>query len=165
MTTGNTSALAPQQRRSGFALSRRACLFMGLGAALAACKPIHELHGYVPTDDDLALIEVGRDTRETVAVTIGRPTAAGLLGEEAWYYVQSRWKTIGPAAAQEIDRQVVAISFDESGRVSNIERFGLERGEIVPISRRITTTNIRGKSVLSQLFGNIGKLKVSDIIK
>lgn len=132
---------------------------------MAACKPIFELHGYVPSDEDLALIEVGRDTRDTVAVTIGQPTASGLLADEAWFYVQSRWKTIGPQASHEIERQVVAITFDADGRVANIERFGLERGEIVAISRRVTTTNIRGKSILSQLFGNIGKLKVSDIVK
>lgn len=165
MTTGNTSGLGPQGQRSAHGLSRRACLLLGLGGLIAACRPIYALHGYVPSDDDLALIEVGRDTRDTVAVTIGRPTAAGLLGDEAWYYVQSRWKTIGPSAAQEIDRQVVAISFDEAGRVANVERFGLERGEIVAISRRVTTSNIRGKSILSQLFGNIGRLNAGELFK
>lgn len=169
MAKGKTSDVGPQGQRSVPGLSRRACLALGmslgLGMALGGCRPIYALHGYAPSDEDLALIEVGRDTRDTVAVTIGRPTASGLLGDEAWFYVQSRWKTVGPAASQEIDRQVVAITFDDAGRVANIERFGLERGEIVAISRRVTTTNIRGKGILSQLFGNIGRLNTGDLFK
>ena len=35
------------------------------------------------------------------------------------------------------ERQVVAISFNESGTVTNVERFGLERGQIVVLSRRV----------------------------
>jgi outer membrane protein assembly factor BamE (lipoprotein component of BamABCDE complex) len=134
-----------------------------IALALTACKPIYSNHGYVPTEDDLAVLQVGTDTRETVSATIGQPAASGLLGDEAWYYVQSRWKTFGAAEPAEIDRQVVAISFDEGGAVANIERFGLEQGRIVPLSRRVTTTNIRGKSVLAQIFGNIGKLNTDDL--
>ncbi len=141
------------------------CLSLALALSLAACKPIYSNHGYIPTDDDLAVLQVGVDTRDTVAATVGRPAAEGLLGDEAWYYVQSRWKTLGVAAPTEIERQVVAISFDPKGTVANIERFGLDQGRIVPLSRRVTTTNIRGKSALAQMFGNIGKLNTGDLFK
>ena len=53
---------------------------------------------------------------------------------------------------------MVAISFDSAGVVSNIERFGLEDGKVVPLARRITDTAVTDKSFLRQLFGNIGKL-------
>ena len=140
-------------------------LVFSLTLAVAACTPIFANHGYIPTDDDLAVLQVGVDTRETVAVTIGQPAASGLLGDEAWYYVQSRWKTIGAAAAVEIDRQVVAITFDPIGTIANIERFGLEKGRIVPLSRRVTTTNIRGRGVLAQIFGNIGRLNTDNLFQ
>ena len=134
-------------------------------ALVGACTPILSNHGYIPTDDELAVLEVGVDTRLTVAATISQPAVSGLLGDEAWYYVQSRWRTIGAAAPVETVRQVVAISFDAQGRVANIERFGLEKGQIVPLSRRVTTTNIRGKGVLAQIFGNIGKLNTDNLFK
>jgi outer membrane protein assembly factor BamE (lipoprotein component of BamABCDE complex) len=138
---------------------------VSLTLVATACTPIYTNHGYIPTDDDLALLQVGVDTRDTVAATVGRPAASGLLGDEAWYYVQSRFKTVGMAEKTEIDRQVVAISFDPDGSVANIERFGLDQGRIVPISRRVTTTNIRGKGVLAQIFGNIGRLNTGDLFK
>ena len=140
-------------------------LVLSLSIAIAACTPIFSNHGYIPTDEDLAVLQVGLDTREFVAATIGQPVASDLLGDDAWYYVQSRWKTIGAAAPVEIDRQVVAISFDVNGSVANIERFGLDKGQIVPLSRRVTTTNIRGKGVLAQIFGNIGKLNTDNLFK
>ena len=106
-------------------------------AALLACATQFRNHGYVPPEDDLALLEVGRDTRETVAATIGRPSTAGLLNDVGWYYVQSRFKLVGGQAPEEIDRQVVAVTFTEEGVVENIERYGLADGQIVAISRRV----------------------------
>ena len=146
-------------------LSWLAWMMCALALMLAGCMPIQTNHGYIPTDDDLGLLVVGVDTRESVAATIGRPAASGLLGDEAWYYIQSRWKTIGAAAPVEIDREVVAITFGATGQVENIERFGLEQGRIVPLSRRVTTTNIRGKGILSQIFGTIGRLNTDNLFK
>jgi outer membrane protein assembly factor BamE (lipoprotein component of BamABCDE complex) len=131
--------------------------------ALAACATITRNHGYVPPDADLALIEVGRDTRETVAATIGRPSTSGLLNDVGWYYVQSRFETVGGRAPLEVDRQVVAITFTPEGVVENIERFGLEDGQVVVLSRRVTTPNVKSQGFLRQLFGNIGRIDTSQI--
>ena len=129
-----------------------------------ACSPIYRNHGYVPGDDELAAIEVGVDTRDSVAAMVGRPSASGLLNDVGWYYVQSRWKHRGGRAPVEEERQVVAITFTETGLVENVERFGLEKGRIVPISRRVTKTNVKGASVLKQLFGNIGRISADQIV-
>lgn len=131
-----------------------------IGAVLlvAACSTIYRNHGYVPTDDELALVEVGVDTRETVSEKIGRPTASGLLNDTGWFYVQSRWAYRGAFEPKEIERQVVSITFTEAGRVQNVERFGLERGKVVPLSRRVTETNVRGLSVIQQLLGSFGRI-------
>lgn len=130
-----------------------------------ACSPVYRNHGYVPSEDELALLEVGVDTRDSVAVAVGRPSAAGLLNDLGWYYVQSRWKQRGALPPLEEDRQVVAISFTDDGIVENIERFGLEQGQIVPISRRVTETNVKGSSVIRQLFGNIGGINAGSLLE
>ena len=132
--------------------------------AFAACSPIYNNHGYVPTDEELALIEVGQDSRETVAATLGRPSASGLLNDVGWFYVQSRWQTRGGFEPKEIDRQVVSITFTEDGIVENVERFGLDDGRVVAISRRVTKPNIRGLTFLQQLFGSVGQLRAGDIL-
>ncbi len=68
-----------------------------------------------------------------------------------------RTRTVGPLAPKEIDRQVVAISFSDTGVVENVERFGLERGQVVPLSRRVTDTGVVDNTFLRQLLGNIGR--------
>lgn len=130
----------------------------------AACTPIYQRNGYVPETADLDRIEVGKDTRETVAAIVGRPSTAGLLNDVGWFYVQSKWRTIGPLAPVEMDRQVVAITFDKSGKVENVERFGLEKGQVVALSRRITQPNVRSAGFLRQLFGNIGRVSTDQLL-
>jgi outer membrane protein assembly factor BamE (lipoprotein component of BamABCDE complex) len=134
-------------------------------AALASCSPVLRNHGYVPSEEELALIEVGVDTRETVSATLGRPSGQGLLNDVGWFYVQSRWKQSGALAPKEIDRQVVSITFTEEGKVENVERFGLENGQVVAISRRVTDSNIKGVGFLRQLLGNIGRLRADQFIE
>ena len=134
-------------------------------ALIAACSPIYRDHGYIPTDEELALITVAKDTRESVATKIGRPSASGLLNDVGWYYVESRFVTKGALPTKEINREVVAITFTEAGVVENIERFGLEKGQIVPLSRRVTKDNVKAAGILRQLFGNIGGLSADQLLK
>lgn len=151
--------------QQGFSRRRMAGLLVAAAlVSAAACTAIYDNHGYIPTDEDLALIQVGKDTRDTVAITIGRPSTEGLLNDQGWFYVQSRWKNYGALPPKEIDRQVVAITFSPDGVVENVERFGLEKGQIVPISRRITDSNIKGVGFLKQLFGSIGRISADQLI-
>lgn len=131
--------------------------------ALAACAATFRNHGYIPPDEDLANIVVGVDTRDSVAASVGRPGVSGIIDASGWYYVRSRFRTFATRAPEEIDRQVLAISFDGAGVVSNIELFGLERGQVVRLSRRVTSSNTQGIGFLRQAFGNIGRVSAGDL--
>jgi outer membrane protein assembly factor BamE (lipoprotein component of BamABCDE complex) len=144
--------------------SRKHGLILVLVAGLAACSPVYRNHGYVPTEDELALVEVGKDTRETVGQKIGRPSTSGLLNDVGWFYVQSRYRHFGPRAPQEIDRQVLAVTFSEAGTVENIARYGLEDGRVVEISRRVTETNVKGLSVIQQILGTFGRIDAGGLL-
>ncbi|MEM7521833.1 MAG: outer membrane protein assembly factor BamE, partial [Pseudomonadota bacterium] len=131
---------------------RRSARVWGFGVivclSLTACAPQFTNHGYIPPEDELALIEVGSDTRESVAEKIGVPASSGVLNEGGYYYVRMRTRAVGPFAPQEIDRQVLAISFSPAGVVQNVERFGLERGQVVALERRVTDSAVRDNSFL-----------------
>lgn len=135
-----------------------------LALVLVGCTPIYSHHGYVPSDADLETIKVGTSTTEDVALNVGRPSSIGVLAGSAWYYVGSRYRQIGPRAPVEIDRQVVAITFDEGGVVENVERFGLEKGEVVAISRRVTATSVKGIGVLRQLLSGLGRVNAATLL-
>jgi outer membrane protein assembly factor BamE (lipoprotein component of BamABCDE complex) len=134
-----------------------------LAAGLSACTPVIRNHGYVPAEDELALVEVGVDTRETVGQKIGRPSTSGLLNDDGWYYVQSQYRLVGPREPKEIDRKVLAVTFNEAGVLENVALFGLEDGQVVEISRRVTETNIKGVSIITQLLGSFGRISAGDV--
>ncbi|PJF10909.1 outer membrane protein assembly factor BamE [Pseudorhodobacter sp. MZDSW-24AT] len=143
---------------------RRALIGVGLALTLTACAPIIRNHGYVPAEEDLSQLVVGQDTRETAGTKVGRPSTSGLLNDTGWFYVQSRWEQRGAFAPQEMDRQVVALTFSDSGVLQNVERFGIERGQIVPLSRRVTESSVKGQSVLAQLFSSFGRLSAGQLL-
>jgi outer membrane protein assembly factor BamE (lipoprotein component of BamABCDE complex) len=142
---------------------RRSSCTLVMVAAMVACTPVIRNHGYVPAETDLAQVQVGVDTRDTVKEKIGRPSTSGLLNDEGWYYVQSQYRLVGPREPKEIDRKVLAVTFNEAGVVENIALFGLEDGRVVEISRRVTETNIKGVSLIGQLLGNFGRITAEDI--
>ncbi|WP_386681579.1 outer membrane protein assembly factor BamE [Loktanella sp. R86503] len=140
-------------------------LIIGCGLAFAvACSPIVRNYGYVPTDSELAAVTVGFDTRDTITANFGPATTTGTIGDSAFYYVQSRFETLGPGAPVEKDRQVVAISFSNAGTVSNIERFTLQDGNVVTLSRRVTEDSVANNTFLRQLLGSVGRFNAEDLI-
>ncbi len=141
---------------------RNVALVMAIGLSVS-CSPVIRNHGYVPVEEDLALLTVGVDTRETVIEVVGPPSSGGVLNDSGFYYVASRFRHLGAFAPQETNREVVAISFDTAGLVSNIERFGLEDGQVVALSRRVTDSPVRNSTFLRQLLGNLGRFDTSSV--
>ena len=137
-------------------------LALGL-AVLTGCSPIYRTHGFVPSQSEVFALQPGVDTRESVADVIGQPTAGGVLNNGGFYYVQSRFRHFGPLAPEEIDRQVVALSFDAEGTLRNIERFGLEQGRVVALEREVTDDGLRDTTFLRQLMGNFGTVTAEQL--
>ena len=125
---------------------------------VAACTAQYRSHGYVPPEEDLQQLVIGVDTRATVDDVIGAPSASGLLSDGDYYYVRSRVREYGMKRPEVVDRQVLAISFAPNETIANIERFGLEDGNVVPLTRRVTDSSVVGNGLIRQLFGNIGNI-------
>jgi outer membrane protein assembly factor BamE (lipoprotein component of BamABCDE complex) len=136
---------------------RRVAMIAGLSLAVA-CTPITRNHGFIPLPEDLAQLTVGVDTRASVIELVGPATSGGVIGESTLYYVASKFEHFGPFEPTEVDRQVVAVSFSAGGTLSNIERFTLQDGRIVALSRRVTDDGIADLTFISQLFGSFGQI-------
>jgi outer membrane protein assembly factor BamE (lipoprotein component of BamABCDE complex) len=130
---------------------------------LVACSPTYQFHGYAPSEEELANVIVGSDTRETVEEVIGKPSGSGVLDDGSWYYVSTKFEHKTYNAPKPIERELVAISFNKVGVVENIERFGLEDGRVVTLNRRVTDLPVKGPSILGQIIGNIGNLDLSQV--
>ena len=147
--------------------SLRAAIVACLLFAVAACgvSTLSESNGYVPDEELLQKVIVGRDTKDTVARILGRPGTTGVIDDRGWYYVKSEYERFLWRAPVEVDREVVAVSFAENGQVTNIERFGLEDGRVVALNRRVTDSNTQGVGFLRQLFSNFGNLNPGSFLE
>ncbi len=125
------------------------------GLVAVGCAPTIRVHGYVPSDAEVAPIRPGVDTYETVGEALGRPTSRGLLEDSTWYYVESTVRNYTYHAPEVIDRTVLAVEFTPAGTVSGIVRYGIEDGRIINLTTRTTETGGRQLSALEQLFGNL----------
>lgn len=150
---------------SGRGMKLKTAIAAGAMVVLVGCTTQYRNHGYVPSEEDLANITVGIDTRDSVAEAIGTPSTGGMLNDGGYYYVRSRVKHYAYREPQVVERQVLAVSFDKRGVVSNIERFGLQDGHVVPLSRRVTSSSVQDKSFIRQLLGNLGRFTASDFVE
>jgi outer membrane protein assembly factor BamE (lipoprotein component of BamABCDE complex) len=131
---------------------------------LAGCEATVSTHGTPMTRIEEAQITPGIDTRGSVIRQLGRPTNTGLIDGERWYYVSTVMEQETYHAARIVDRQVVAVAFDETGVVTAVNRFGMEDG--VPVALRAETTPTFGRelTIAQQLFGNIGRVNPGEAI-
>lgn len=124
---------------------------------LSGCAASHRDFGYIPSDNALAEIVVGVDSRESLSESLGAPSVSGVLDDNSYYYVKSKMRYFGALRPKEIEREVLAISFTDAGLVQNVERFSLQDGQIVTLSRRVTESSVTNNTFLRQLLGNIGR--------
>ena len=137
---------------------------MVLAWLIAACSPTYDFHGYTPSQHELRPIKVGETTQQEVLEAVGRPISTGFLANDTWYYVSANIRRIAFREPEFTERQVVAISFNEEGQVANIERFGLEKGRPVVLSRRITETDLGRLTIVEQLMRSFGRIDPAEAL-
>ena len=140
-------------------LGRAKHVFLAAASALAlsACEATYTNHGFAPQLTQLEQISTS-DTRGSVLRRLGQPSATGTFDTENWYYMASRVENYAFYAPKIVDRKVVAIRFDNAGRVENVARYGVEDGKVIDLITRTTPTYGREITLLQQLFGNIGRI-------
>lgn len=135
-----------------------------LALGLSACAPTYAVHGFAPSETDLARVEAGLDDRASTLRKLGQPSTIGAIDGGEWYYVQSRVKNFAFYAPQVVEREVVAVLFDEAGQVESVRRFGMEQGKIIDLETRITPTYGRELTVIQQIFGNFGQISTEQLL-
>lgn len=128
-------------------------------AGTTACEPRMSTHGAVFSDEEAERIQPGVQTQAEVEQILGSPsvTATFRLPSDTWYYISSEFEAYGFFKPRPVRRRVLAINFDESLRVQQVERFDLEDGREIVMVQRETPTRGKELGLLQQLFGNIGR--------
>jgi outer membrane protein assembly factor BamE (lipoprotein component of BamABCDE complex) len=127
------------------------------GLAGAACTPQVSNHGYRFDQAALAQIQPGRTSEDQVLALLGSPSSRTAFGSSVWYYVSQRTERLSFYQEKVVNQDVVAIAFDDLGRVSGVERSGLDEARQVSFVDRETPTSGSELTALEQFIGNIGR--------
>jgi len=120
------------------------------------CSSIPASRGYLVDDVLVEAVQPGLDNRESVQGTLGRPTLISQFGEPVWYYISSRTGQ-HPFTRPRIEgHRVLAVHFDQAGTVTRMDRTGVESVVRLDPDGAETPTLGRERSLLQDLFGNIG---------
>ena len=133
-------------------------------AGLVACSGQYRNHGYMPLAEDVDALIVGVDTRGGILEVMGLPSTGGVLTNDALYYVRSRVHHRGYVRPNEVNRDVLVLSFDDRRVLINVERFGIEKGKLVRLEHHVTEAPGGDRSVLEQIIGSIGGFNPTSIV-
>ena len=138
-------------KRPLIALAGAAFLFSG-------CSAIVEQRGYVADPDKMAAIRSEADTKESVLAALGTPSTVSPFDDSVWYYMSSTTERYAFQNPHVTKRDIVAIHFDKSDRVSKIERYDMKDGRDVAVVDRKTPTKGKELTFMQQMFGNFGRI-------
>ena len=138
----------------------RAVLLVGVAAAgLAACSPRENYRGYSFDNVKLSEIKPGKQTQDQVEAILGTPTTVSTFekANNTWYYISKETESVAFFTPTVKSQRVVAIDFDNKGKVKDVRQYGLKDAKSVEPLDKITPTNGRKLGFFEQIFGNIGR--------
>jgi outer membrane protein assembly factor BamE (lipoprotein component of BamABCDE complex) len=137
---------------------RRAALTaLAVGLALTGCTRVRDHQGFILDQTLVSAIQPGTDTKDSVLNTLGRPSfTSDFTGERDWYYLSRTTRNMAFNQPRASDQTVLHVRFDEKGNVVSVDKKGMEQvADIRPYGDKTPTLG-RHKSLLDELFGNIG---------
>ncbi|WP_282609147.1 outer membrane protein assembly factor BamE [Pelagibius sp. Alg239-R121] len=137
----------------------RAALLAGscaLGLLVSGCSNDIQVRGNLPDPEAIGEIETGVHSRRQVAERLGSPSTISTFEDRKWYYVGHKSTQFAFFKPEILERNVLVVTFDGTGKVDDTKAYTLADGQIIDPVSRTTPTEGRELTVLQQIFGNIG---------
>ena len=138
------------------ALRTVATAILGL-ATVAACSPITDDRGYVATPGVMDRLEGANQGREDVLRLLGSPSTVSTFNDKTWYYIHQKQEQFAFMGIDTTEQSVVAISFNDQGRIASIKNYAMKDGREIAMVSRKTPTAGKELTILEQILGNVGK--------
>jgi outer membrane protein assembly factor BamE (lipoprotein component of BamABCDE complex) len=131
-------------------------LLMAAGAS--GCTASRDFHGYVPDQALPTDVKPSVDTRSTVLARLGTPSTTSVFDDKLWVYMSSTRELLAFYYPKVVQREIVAIQFDDQDVVSDVLVYDVTAGRTISYNSRVTPTRGRELGILEQLFGTLGRL-------
>jgi outer membrane protein assembly factor BamE (lipoprotein component of BamABCDE complex) len=137
--------------------SKTLLLLALVAGTAAACETDVNLHGNLPTKDEIAEIHPGKTTKTQVTQILGSPSSVGVFDPNHWYYISKRTKRVAFFDPTTLDQEVYVVEFDKSGVVKAVEHKGMKDAENISPAPGETPAPGRHLTFMEQLIGNVGR--------
>ena len=139
-------------------------IFVFICMLVINCSPIVENRGYVFDNELISKIEVGETNAGQVLNILGTPSTTSTIDAKIWYYIYSKAETTAFYQPSVSQRRIITVGFNDESRVTYIEEYGLQDGNIIAFNTNATPTRGRELTILQQLFGNLGRLGAGSLL-
>ncbi|MBR1399854.1 MAG: outer membrane protein assembly factor BamE [Alphaproteobacteria bacterium] len=138
-------------------MSIRKMLFMGLIMFLGACSSdLFVVHnGNMPAEERVAKLQKGQ-SKEEVMELLGAPSTVTGLNDNHWVYMSSTVKKVAFLRPQELERDIVAITFKDN-IVTSVEHYDLADGNDIAVDKDVTTSADSKVGFFRKYFGGVGQ--------
>jgi outer membrane protein assembly factor BamE (lipoprotein component of BamABCDE complex) len=140
---------------------RGLALAVGLSAAvlISGCEAEVQTRGNMVSQRSLQQIQIGQTSRAQISNLLGTPSTTSLFDRgETWIYIGAYTRQESYHAMEELERQVIAVSFDQSGMVSDVRTLSKDDGSEIAIVERQTPTAGNELTIMEQMLGNVGRV-------
>ena len=138
------------------------CLRIALPGVIAAfllvgCSPEINHRGYYAKPGAMAQVSEGMPKTEVEGI-LGSPstTASVNYQGDSYYYITSVTQGRAFLDPVEINREVIAVRFDQQDQVTSVAQYGLEDGRIINLSDRTTPVPGSEFNILNEIFKRPG---------
>lgn len=137
-------------------MSIRKIFFLSISLVLSACSnDLFLVHnGNMPANEKISEVHLGQSKQDVMNI-LGAPSLTTGLSDDHWIYMASTVKKVAFFRPEELDRKVLAISFD-NGQISKIEKLSLADGNNFKIDTHTTQTTEQGQGFFRKYFGGVG---------
>ena len=137
-------------------MSIRKIFFLSISLVLSACSnDLFLVHnGNIPANEKISEIRMGQSKQDVMNI-LGAPSLTTGLSDDHWIYMASTVKKVAFFRPEELDRKVLAISFD-NGQISKIEKLSLADGNNFKIDTHTTQTTEQEQGFFRKYFGGVG---------
>ena len=125
--------------------------------ALQGCIKVIEERGYATDFKEIAKLDDEIVTKDQVKQKLGSPSSVSTFGDETWYYMRAKSERVAFMLPNAISREVLAITFDKTDEIKDVEYYTLEDGRRIDFADDSTPTEGNELTVGEQLLGNLGR--------
>jgi outer membrane protein assembly factor BamE (lipoprotein component of BamABCDE complex) len=131
---------------------------LALVVLVGGCSSIRDHRGYLIDQTLLDSVQPGIDNRASVEKTLGRPTFESQFGQKDWYYISQTVKTPPFGRPRTAEQTILRVRFDPASNVVAVDKRGMDQVVRLSPDGHTTPTLGRHRSLLEDLFGNIGSV-------